>query len=117
MQEYLGVWWLDSILCDSVMGKFHDTASFHRHLKKSELFTKQLKYSNGKRNHYNLPTRKVKETSIVQIRNKFTKEIVDFDVSYALSHLIFRFIRILILYFFREIILYLRNEGVLCSVR
>ena len=63
------------------MGKFHETDSFPRYLKKGELFSKQMKYSNDKRVHYNLPTRKIKETSIVQIRNKYTKEIVDFDVS------------------------------------
>ena len=64
------------------MGKFRETASFHRHLKNSELFSKHFKYANGKRTQYNLPTRKIKETSIVQIRNKYTKEIVDFDVSF-----------------------------------
>jgi hypothetical protein len=72
------------------MGKFRETASFHRHLKSSELFSKPIKYSNGKRTYYNIPTRKVKETSIVQIRNKYTKEIVDFDVSTKYIVLYFR---------------------------
>ncbi|XP_053385906.1 dipeptidyl peptidase 4-like isoform X1 [Mercenaria mercenaria] len=61
------------------MGRFRETASFHRHLKNSELFSKPIKYANEKRIHYNLTTRKIKETSIVQIRNKYTKEIVDID--------------------------------------
>ena len=61
------------------MGRLSETATFHRHFKQTNLFSKRIRLQE-KRLDVNLPVRKIKDPCLVEIRNKHTKELVDIEV-------------------------------------
>lgn len=62
------------------MGKFGELATFHRRQNSKDVFARQTKFHDRGLHVTNNISRTHREPFLVEIRNKYTKEIVDLEV-------------------------------------